>query len=975
MADGGTRDRIIQLHDTAIDRPYPEQIAPLERAVELADELGDEGLGIAVRLALVSALVFGGRFSGAFVPFAWLVQRYDAGSPALTDRYRHGILWRNKWIVDNAASYPQIPLAQIEALLADMKRRYAAAGVGPEPVAKCVYEFVSATRGDDAAGAEFAAWTVLPPCDMSDCRACSSRSQARYWHNRGQHERALELLAPVLRGESACAEEPGSSLGLAAQCAAELGRMDEAAAYHMRGWRECRDNIGLTGGVPGHVLLCARTGALARGLELLAHRWEQVREFDKPLTRMHLQAAAARLVGACLAGGMRGQRLLTRTGEELVIDQGLYDELTGRALGAAAAFDARNGNGSESRFLRRAYLDAGPLPPMPLTTGVADPHRGEPLNGLSSHPLAVGLEEIATAPLEDLRGLFERVIRWGGCDAAAALEARWRALRAEAIARAETSGDTERLGLVADFVAAMNLLTGRARESQRLEAAETGIRLLEQAGDAVSVAAIQHRLALDIAHDEERAAALAEQVRSSGDIRPILQIMGDNPVGPDDPAAVRTRLGELESLGVAPGSEPLVRYRWAHLVLDCCSGPGPGLAMCERVEGLLLPEEFPELRARICELRAGALWEQGRRDEATAVVDAAIGYLTRAGALNELGRMLLRQRGRIHQVADDQLGAERCFQRAIACAQHTGNLPMLTDARGALCALLFNQGRAIEAIEVAEHALADLEIPDDPYAGWSTRAMMDSRAQIASMAARLCRGLGETGRAVSLARRGADDAIRLGRPAVAAGLLGIAGDGLCDSDAVEALRAYTQGVEQARAADDPVELLELQRRRMWAAAGADGLDAGLAVHAEAVAAGRALCERAFVDAEFAERTNIDREMTMLDVSVDRVRLLATHRAYDRALSELGDAPETILARGDTAFAASIHDLRARIRLAVDDERGGFADIGAAMGLADRLGDSRLRGEFAALGANWLESEGRGDEAERFWTANNGRQEG
>ena len=976
MNDEDVRERIIRLHDTVIGRPYAERIGPLEQAVGLADELGDERLGIAVRLALVTALTFGGRLSESFVPFAWLVQRYDADSPALTDDYRHAILWRNKWIVDNAPDYPQIPLAQIEALLADMQRRYAAAGIGPEPVAKCRYEFVSATRGEAAAEAEFDAWTALPRCGMSDCPACSARARAEHWCGQGRYERALELLAPVLQGGAACEEEPCHSLSLAALCAAELGRMDDAAEYHLRAWRLARDDIGKTGVVHRQVLLCARTGALARGLELTAHRWEQVREFDNPRTGMLLRAAAARLVGACLAEGMAGQALRVHDGSELVIDQGLYDDLVARALETAAAYDARNGNDSMSRMVREDVIGVGPLPPMPLTTGMTpDARRAEPLNGLSSHPCAVHPDEIAAARPEDLKGLLDRILRWGGSDAAAAFEARWRTLRDETIARAESSGDPQLFRSAASLVVNSLHLAGAVHESQRLEATEIAIRLLEQAGDTVGAAALQHAIASVITHDEERAAALAEQVRASGDVEEILNVIGTTVFDPGDPASRRARLDELDALGVTAESGPKLRSRWVGLVLMCCSGdPESVSALCERAAALLQPGEFPELQRRLADYRAEALWGQDRAEEAAVVVDDAVGRLESAGALDQLAQAL-RHSGSIHEALGDRLTAERRYQRTLACAQRVGDPEASAHARGFLCSLLLKQGRDVEAIEVAEHALADLEIPDDPYVGWGTDAVLHSRTQIAGMGARLCRDLGETERSVSLARRGADDAIQLGWASTAAELLEIVGDGLSERDAVEALRAYTQGVEQARAAGDAMELLALQRRRMWSAADADGLDAGLAVHAEAVAAGQALCERVRTDPEFAERTNTDPEMTMLDIAIDRVRLLGSNHATDRALAELGDAPERILAHGNERFAATVHDLRARLRLAVHDERGAFADIGAAMELADRMEDAALRRDFAALGATWLDREGRSDEAERFWVANRGRQEG
>ena len=974
MSDEDIRDRIIQLHDSTIGRPYAERIAPLRQAVEMADEIGDEDLGIGMRLAFVSALTFGGRVSEAFVPFAWLVQRHDADSPALTDRYRHGILWSNKWMVDNATDYPQIPLDQIEALLSDMKRRYASAGVGPEPVAHCAYNVVSATRGADAAADEFAAWTALPRCDMSDCQTCSSRGQAGYWYGQGQYERALELLEPVLRGEASCAEEPGSSLSLAAACSAELGRMDEAAGYHLRAWREIRDEEGRASDVARNILLCARSGALARGLELMAHRWEQVREFDAPVTSMHLRAAVARLVGACLAEGMAGRHLLTRTGEEIVIDQALYDELSGQALDLAAAFDARNGNDSASSRVRNAYLEAAPLPTMPLTPGVAGSRSVFAPDGDSQHPLSPGPDEIADAGVMDLMGLADRIVRWGGLSAERALLARWRELREKTIAQAGTSDDPDFQEQVA--LAELNItgLDPDLRVSAELESNETGIRLLQASGRPDRALGVEYWLAMTITHDQDRADELLARIRATGSPGRVLSALNHTPLDVDSPEACRRRREELLALGVTPGSEPRERNALGHLLLQAGSAPDLVRNTWGEVESYFPdPDEFPSIRQHLGMSRISTLWNADERDEAMAVCDRLIEYHSRMGTIGFLANAL-GQRALMSETCGDAPEAEHYYQRALAAAQASGRRAVVTNVRWDLADLLMRQGRTVEAIEIVEQALADLEIPDDPYVSWSPDQMLYQRANLLHMGARLCQTLGESDRAVSLARRGAADAQQLDAPGAAAFLLGIVGDELRDADAVESLRAYTQAVEQARAAGDEMELLRLQRRRMWAAADADGLDAGLAVHAEAAEVGQALRDRVLADTEFAERTNIDIEMTMLDVAIDRVRLLATHRAYDQALSELGDAPEQILAHGNEEFAASALDLRARIRLAVNDERVAFTDIAAGMELADRMQDARLRGEFAALGANWLDREGRSDEAERFWAANNGQQE-
>lgn len=973
MNDDQIRDRAIELFNMVVDRPYEEQIPALTEAARLCDEIGDERLGIPVRLALVSAQVFGGRVSESFVPFAWLVQRYDAGSAALNEGSRFAILWRHKWIVDNVTDFPQVPLEQAKSLLADMKRRFEEAGVGPEPYTKCLYEFVSSTQGEDEAEWLFESWAGLPRCQMSDCEVCSARTQAGHWASRGQYERALELLGPALRGEASCAEEPGCSLSRAALYAAELGRMEDAATYHLRGWREVRDAIGLTSNVATHLLLCARTGSLARGLELLAYRWEQVREYDNPLTHMYLLAAAARLVGDCLAEGMGGQRLHTRTGEELIIDESLHEDLVNRALAGAAAFDARNGNDLESRGIHERYLEAAPLPPMPLTVGVAGSRNTVEFDGVSQHPLSPSVEEIARAGAAELNPLVERYVRWGGHRARRAILARWRELRKEAIAQADAGGDPDFERQVAFAELNIRNFDPALTVAQDLEARENCLRIL-QACDEDSAAGIEYEMVMAITHDEKRAAELLARVRAAGSPMRILGVLSATPFDTSDPEACRARQAELLELGVTPDSPPQLRNSFGHLHLATASGAEETLAVCDEVETYFPdPDEFPSIRDHIAGNRVWALWDQERFDEAIAVSESNIAYLTRMGAVSTL-TLALARRGSMSLRRQDDPTAEHYYQLALAAAQTSDRKNLAVDIRWDLADLMTRQGRTIEAIELIEACLADLVIPDDPRVDWDPRTMLRQRVGLLYDGAKLCETLGEGRRAISLARRGATDAKQLGQHDTAADLLGLIGDGLADSDPVESLKAYNEAIVEARADGDDIKVLGFQRHRMWPAADADGLDAGLTANAEAAETCRAVCERTLIDSEFRDRTNIDCEMTTLDVSIDRVRLLATHKLHDKALAELADAPEKILAHGNERFASTVYDLRARIRLSAADERGAFADINAGMDLADRMQDSQLRGRFAALGANWLDGEGRSDEAERFWTANNGQQD-
>ncbi|MFD0329140.1 hypothetical protein ACFQZC_15570 [Streptacidiphilus monticola] len=77
-------------------------------------------------------------------------------------------------------------------------------------------------------------------------------------------------MRPTFEGESGCDEEPHSSQALALLPLLRLGRLDEARAAHLTGYRKVRGREAELSTVGQHLEFCALTGNEARGLELLA---------------------------------------------------------------------------------------------------------------------------------------------------------------------------------------------------------------------------------------------------------------------------------------------------------------------------------------------------------------------------------------------------------------------------------------------------------------------------------------------------------------------------------------------------------------------------------------------------------------------------------------------------------------------------------------------------------------------------------
>ncbi|WP_155057676.1 tetratricopeptide repeat protein [Streptomyces blattellae] len=294
-----------------------------------------------------------------FVPFARLLRMWDERPEDFDEYETHSLHWVFKWMSSGMLDQPHIPLASVEKWLGEMEHRYRLAGHSERAVRSAEFS-VAAHVGDvDRAERAYAAWLAADRDSMADCHACELHGQGWWQAERGRDAAALELWAPVLEGEFSCAHEPHTVLASSLVPLLRLGRLDEARANHLRGFRLVRPMESMRGAYADHVEFCALTGNEARGLELLAERPTYFTDSGHPRSRLDFMSVVALLMDRLTALGLGGGRVPGPAGREWSAGE-LAAHARVEALALAGRFDQRNGTARVSEQAR-ARMEQRPL--------------------------------------------------------------------------------------------------------------------------------------------------------------------------------------------------------------------------------------------------------------------------------------------------------------------------------------------------------------------------------------------------------------------------------------------------------------------------------------------------------------------------------------------------------------------------------------------------------------------------------------
>ena len=377
----------------------PVRIARAEYLIDAAEAADDPALKAQALIDAIEAYEFGAEQPKMLVPFARLLRLWDE-SPEAFDRFRsHSLFWYFKWTTGGMIGVPEVPLDSIGRWLGEMESRYRQAGYSPRAVHMGRHRLARESGDAAAAAREFDAWLDAPRDQMADCHACELGDQGWWMTQLGRDDEAVERWRPVLDGDSSCAEEPHRVLAHSLMPLVRLGRLDEARANHLRGYRLARGVPNLRAALGRHLEFCALTGNEARGLEILTEHAQYLGEgAEDAETRLEF------LVGALI--------LLRRLAELGGSDLYLGDSTVGRAAQSAqehvddlcARFDTRNGTTIVSDRVERRLAQQPLEIPLPIGSATALPKTPSSDGGATAATAAASptAKATAAASLDDL---------------------------------------------------------------------------------------------------------------------------------------------------------------------------------------------------------------------------------------------------------------------------------------------------------------------------------------------------------------------------------------------------------------------------------------------------------------------------------------------------------------------------------------------------------------------------------------------
>jgi tetratricopeptide (TPR) repeat protein len=625
------------LLERAEGMPYGfARTATVEEAVRAADAGQDLDAAFAARVALASAAVHGGEPQKGLVAVTWCLGQIDA-HPGRFEK--HDTYWALKWLPTMLLDRPEIPLAEVERVIAEAERRYTAEGEGADAIAKLRWLVPKQIGRADEAVEAHRPWRMLARSEYSDCRACDVAGEVELALALGEPERALDLARPVLAERVTCLEEPGGVIGTLLEPLHALGRRDEAERLHTWGLRLVRGNPSMVVAQSQHVLHLVRTGRLAEAFELAA---ELVDVCDRGLfrlsDRMEVAAAASAVVAAWAAAGA-GQ-LHRSLGDRPTDPVALAAALADEARGTAAAFDRRNGTTAVSEDVARA-LAVRPVgttgsvpaaavartpptaPAAPASAAPASPAPASAPAGPDQEPTAAAMLQRAREP----RGTAEQR----------------HAAAAAALAAYLAAGDR----------------AGVARARRTIGGALLRLDRLEEAAEALEQAV------------DELADQPLEQVRAAlGRARVALAATGDTG---DEVAQRYLRVAREAAEGdgdLARGLVLLAEAEWAVLGLGEDAGPtAHEVAAAEFTEARRLLAEDPEEVQDAWIAEAFARSVAGDHDGAMTAATAAWQLAERSGSAVDQGAAaevlvpLLLQQGQLERAIDALGVAQRAEER------------------------------------------------------------------------------------------------------------------------------------------------------------------------------------------------------------------------------------------------------------------------------------------------------------------------
>ena len=770
--------------------------ALVEQVIADADRAGYDGLAFHARMIATTSYVFGGEPAKSFDTFAWCLAAFDR-DPEQHSGSRLDLMWQFKSTATALLAVPEVPLARVQRLLADMERRWRAGGHSPQAV--YALRHIVAGHVGDLAAAEFwyGKWVGSERDQLSDCAGCDPGRQARWLSERGRYEEAVEVAGGVLDGRSTCSEQPQGILTDLLEPYLRTGRLIEARDAHRRAYRRLRGHLAALPEIGDHVWFCAVTGNTARGLELIEAHLPWLDNAPSPRAAMHFAARAALVLRR--AADADARRTLHRPdfggrpAAEVPIGA-LAQELTALALGIAERFDRRNGSGYQSEQIR-AVLAAEPIVAelplvLPAPRRATRPRR--PTEAVPVPEQAGPDDLLELAEGEYRRGRFGAAYSyWHAFDdgyAAAELTVLQRGRRADGYAL-ETANSGDLASAETAWRSAIGLYAEAGDELRRQTArGRLGLAFCVSNRGEAGLAMVEEATAYLLAHGplDRRAGAFMSLSSAYGavgrhedGIDALERAEEFAGTSPDPNVTIRLIIDRSQHLGAAGRVERSREAAIEGARLARAAGFREGLARAHWILGLAAEFEHDP-------------------QAAVAAYDEALEAADEPG----FERQIRRHRAGVLAGSPRAEEAIEDLVDALAADLATGDLPAANAARHQLAIAYLNAGRELDAAETAEDAVAGFDAAGDPHAHAVRHLLATANLR-----------LGQSDEAIALLEIVEAHCLANDNPAGAGQLSEEIGDILdkIDRDAAAAAR-FATAAERYRQAELPIDTVRAKRR-------------------------------------------------------------------------------------------------------------------------------------------------------------------
>jgi hypothetical protein len=346
-----------RLLDEVTKLPYrsPAAIALLEEAIRIADATNDAQQSYDLRQDVMSRVYYTGDWDKLLLHFGHCISLSD-GDPERFSEY--DLLWKYKWVVNEAARMPVMGRERVLGLLDDMERRFVAHGSTGRAVHQ--HRSVALAKLGDLAGVPEAIdlWFDTPRDRLSDCSACELDCRVELLQQLSEHDAAFERATALLDEGRGCAEIPHRTY---ARTLGYLRRADDARAadHHRRGYRLCKKMQKLVEAHGQHLMHAGVVGDDDEAVTMLERHLPGALSHPCAWERLPFLAAVRHVAKLWRDRGRASLsiRFPKETGLSGTIETDeLVDWAAGELRRTAGAFDERNGNTKVSEWVRQWHL-------------------------------------------------------------------------------------------------------------------------------------------------------------------------------------------------------------------------------------------------------------------------------------------------------------------------------------------------------------------------------------------------------------------------------------------------------------------------------------------------------------------------------------------------------------------------------------------------------------------------------------------